>query len=201
MRAWLQVMVVEIDAEFPSWEFVQAYSPFSLSTAPAAAAHRQGPDLRRHLCRLAHALGLDEPSLHWEYVSHLDAATSLYAGTDVTHKEAWSMACAQSSDLKSNLETVISAWLATVCSSSGVEHNFSKGAWGYSCRQLKASVQHERSTHRVLLYDGPFDILIRGAQKCWRRCFGIVRASGSSNRKARADKGTHKRKSRSTRVS
>ena len=137
----------------------------------------------------------------WEYVSHLDAAKSLGAGTDVTHKEAWSMACARSSDPKSNLETVISAWLATICSSSGVEQNFSKGAWGYNCRQLKASVQHERSTHRVLLYDGPLDSLIKGALKCWRRCFGIVRASGSSNRKARADKGTHKRKGRSTCVS
>ena len=130
MRAWLQVMVVEIDAEFPSWEFVQAFSPFNVSDAPAAAVHRQGPELRRHLCRLAHALGLDEPSLHWEHVSHMDATKSLGAGTDVAHKEAWNMACARSSDPKSSLDTVISAWLATICSSSGVEQNFSKGAWG-----------------------------------------------------------------------
>ena len=190
MRAWLKVMVVEMDAEFPSWEFVQAFSPFNLSTKPAALAHRQGPNLRRHLHRLAHALGLAEPSLHWEYLAHLDSARSLFAGTDVAHKQAWSMACERSSGPKSNLETVISAWRATICSSSGVEQNFSKGAWGYNCRQLKASVQHERSTHRVLLYDGPSDILFKGARKCWRRCFGIVRASGSSNRKARADTGT-----------
>ncbi|CAK0864262.1 unnamed protein product [Prorocentrum cordatum] len=127
MRGWLKLMVVEINAEFPEWEFAQAFAVFNLS---------------------------DEPRPN------------------------------------TNLEKAILGWLATSCSTSGVEQNFSKGAWGVNDRQLSGGIAHERSTHRLLLHDGPIDDLIEGAQRVWKHCFGIERASGSDNREERSDKGT-----------
>ena len=73
---------------------------------------------------------------------------------------------------------------------------FLKGRMGFHVNQLKSELPHETSTHRVLLYDGPSDPLFCDAQKVWRRSgFGKCRASGSSNRTSRMDKGI-KRKHR-----
>ena len=149
---------------------MQAFSPFNLADAPAASVHREGPALRRHLCRIAHALKLDEPALHWQFVSHIDAAKSYWDAHGGCFKDAWAHACLHSADARptKTLEKVILCWLVTSCSSSGVEQNFSKGAFGFQDRQLASDMQHERSTHRLLLYDGPVLSLVTGAQRVWR---------------------------------
>ena len=43
MRGWLKVVDAEMSAEFPSFEFVQAFSPFNLSNQVAATVHREPP--------------------------------------------------------------------------------------------------------------------------------------------------------------
>ena len=193
MRGWLKVMLTEINAEFPPFEFLQAFSPFNLSGEPAAIVDRGGPQLRRHLARLAHALQLDERALHWEYVTLLEAAISHHAEHGGTYKAAWSIVCLQAAGPKRNIEKVILTWLATSASSSGVEQDFSKGAFVFNNRQLKSDLQHERSSHRVALYNGSTERLLAGAQRVWRLCFGVCRASGSANRAPRVDKGVKRR--------
>eukprot|EP00974_Lingulodinium_polyedra_P087985 8532086-Lingulodinium_polyedra.AAC.1 len=64
-------------------------------------------------------------------------------------------ACNRWANARRETLTAILCELATCCSTSGVEQNFSRGAWGFQDRQLVSDMQHERSTHRLLLYDGP----------------------------------------------
>ena len=40
MRGWLKIVVAEMSAEFPAFEFVQAFSPFNLSNELAARRHQ-----------------------------------------------------------------------------------------------------------------------------------------------------------------
>lgn len=198
MRGWLKLMVVEMAAEFPEWEFVQSFSPFNLEDTEFARAHREGPTLRRHLCRIARVLNIPEPELHWEFVTHLAVAQSNLKEFGGSFKSAWCKACSASSGVRPNkhLEAALMCWLATCCSTSGVECNFAKGDYGFRDKQLTSDSQHERSTHRVLLYAGNVSKMVAGAQHVWRRCFGVVRSSGSDNRKTRVDVGA-KRKSES----
>ena len=46
----------------------------------------------------------------------------------------------------------VGGWVKVPGSGSGVEQNFSKGAWGFNVRQLKSDLSHERNSPRVLLY-------------------------------------------------
>ena len=167
MRGWLKLMVLEVNAEFPEWEFVQSFAVFNLSDEPAALAQRHGPALRRHLCRIAHALKLEESALHWEFTSHLGDACAHFREHGGSFKKSWIRVCMKSNGKRpnTNLENAILCWLATSCSTSGVEQNFSKGAWGFNDRQLSCGIARERATHRLLLYDGPVDVLIEGAQR------------------------------------
>ncbi len=192
MRGWLKLMVTEVNAEFPEWEFVQAFAVFNLSDEPAVLAQRQGATLRRHLCRIAQALKLEEPALHWEFTSHLEDVCAHFREHGGSFKKSWIHVCTKSNGNcpNTNLEKAILCWLTTSCSTSGVEQNFSKGAWGFNDRQLSCGMAHERATHRLLLYDGPIDVIIEGAQRVWKHCFGTSRLSGSDNREEREDKGS-----------
>ena len=199
MRGWLKLMVIEINAEFPEWEFVQAFAVFNLSDEPAARAPRERATLRRHLCRIAHALQLDAPALHWEFTSHYGDARAHFIQHGGSSKASWIRTCTKSNGKRpnTNLEKAILCWLVTSCSTSGVEQNFSKGAWGFTDRQLSYGIAHERSTHRLLLYDGPIKDIIEGAQRVWKHCLGTQRASGSDNRTERRDKGVKRALSQS----
>ncbi len=141
MRGWLKLMVQECDAEFPPWEFLQAFSAFHLWDHPAATPHQKGQLLQRHLARIAQALKLPAPSLHWEFVSHQLEAKQHYMEKGCTFKEAWAYVCSKSAVArpKINLEEATLCWYATSCSTSGVEQDFSKGMWGFKDRQIEVA--------------------------------------------------------------
>ena len=77
-------------------------------------------------------------------------------------------------------------------STSGVEAGFSKGLFVFGERQAHAS--EELENHYLKLaqdykHRDP-EVVARLAQHIWKETYGIVRASGSDNRKSRIDAGT-----------
>lgn len=71
--------------------------------------------------------------------------------------------------------------------SSGVEQNFSKGAWALDCRQSKASCEMEGVLFKVAIDLGNYDEeqLIQMAQECYVELFGMARKT----QRDRIDKG------------
>ncbi|CAL1126474.1 unnamed protein product [Cladocopium goreaui] len=203
MQAWVKLADSAIQAEFPDFEVIQAYDIFNLG---GLSNHSE-----KHLRILAHAFKLDERQLEEQWkdmypraqlafrvqVGKLKDSTAKGLARQA-NKEAWketiaSMAAhhaTQKAHPTNVLRTCLENYFVCTPSTSGVEQNFSKGAYNFTKQRHHALASHEELVLKLFV-DLPQQTvseqeeICRIARVAWSCQYGAPR----ERKGARVDKG------------
>ena len=122
-----------MEAEFPSWSLLSAFSVFDLD-GKSSENRTAGPETRKSLKRLAQAFGVPNECLEREYMAVIAVAHALFKQGSC-NRAAWKAAVERTTSTKrlkdkygtsEALSKVLGAFIAWTASSSGVEQLFSK---------------------------------------------------------------------------
>ena len=142
IRGWLKLCLAEMQAEFPGFEYAQAFAVFEIRP-PGHDPVTDDPSYQDNLDRLALAHNnIDAGRLGQQLIDFReDADNHFRAGWSA--KESWVRALTQhdGSYPTDAIERVVQSWLSLSVSSSGVEQSFSKIMW-VTERQTRSSPRY-----------------------------------------------------------
>ena len=192
MRCWMVLAKATLSAEFPDFDFLTSLSVFNLRKE----ANHDGEEAKKNLDRVACALSLDAGALKAQYDDVLPRACQIAKAEQLSNKDGWATTLSRlhsrpmiaKAHPTAELKNALVAYTAFGASTSGVEQAFSKGAWAFSNRQLKAHPNTEEMVLKLTI-DMPsnnVDKVVAGARRVWAHCYGPPRES----KVTRVDKGT-----------
>ena len=119
LRAWVHVCGLVIEAEFPDFDLVHAFSAFDLTYA----ANELNEEMRDSLRHLSLQFRVDEETLQREFTRVMPLARAQMTRYNCSSQEAWRRAAANRRDCTS-LQFVLQRAIGWGVSTSGVERNF-----------------------------------------------------------------------------
>lgn len=160
LACWVRLTESVVQAEFPNFRVLAAFSIFSLSggnergcrqalgglAAGSAGGAAAADGLEVRIARLAQFFGMPDAELQAQY-DHLYpyAQTIKRAQPDVSNVDAWRQALGRVSKAKGSagisedllaVTSVLQAWVAWSCSTSGLEQNFAQVERVHGARTL-----------------------------------------------------------------
>ncbi|CAE7359310.1 unnamed protein product [Symbiodinium microadriaticum] len=189
MAAWTGLASKVIAAEFPSFDLMCCFRILALSGMGSGDASRE------HLCkeradmhtedlaRLCRALQIDVDCCRHEFTMLVGVAEAQKEMHRCTNLEAWQHAVQVTRRSRARysldgLGPLLEAYAAWVCSSSGVEQNFSVRDW-LSSKRRPVAEQRELDELQIHVEDIPDEEnLFQEASDIWARLYGKPRATG-----------------------
>lgn len=203
MACYVCVMEKVLEAEFPSWELMSAWSVFSLDSAkkrqPEAILTSQ-----RKLClqKLAQAAKVDEQSLEWEFAHFEPIASKFFHQERLSTFAAWRKAITSTAKSRGSHSCEaallpclwrLGAWSSSSCD---VERGFGKAQAAKQIGQSQDEHLAKEQTVLILQQDvlphySSEDVkgLVFDAMKLWNSLCGKARQSGQTKRSQRWDAG------------
>jgi hypothetical protein len=193
-QGWLRLCLAEIRAEFPDFEACQAFRVFDV-----ASSDRKPTGCKDHFQRLAKICNVDPDALESQYAKFWDLASQEAKATGSGNKAAWRYALKQVEGKKAStrrawpddaLRPVVERWVAFCASTSGVEQGFTQAQLAVSDRQnCSPTLETSYVKLKVDVKRDNLDTVCSLAQKVWAACFGASRASGSTQRAPKVERG------------
>ena len=198
MNYWSDLALRTLAAEFPSFEFAQAFVVFRLEKSVVKDA-----ELDIYYQRLASVLKMEDfGELKSQTERFRPSALRILKDTGCTVAEAWKRAIDNRNAQRSRYrkENPVALLLKALLrfrsigiSTMGIEGLFGRFKSYFKSAQKRAGSNTERD-HAYLKLDRPdeqheIDKIIPRAQEVWKRCYGVVR---SFPKIARSDSGTKK---------
>ncbi|CAE6949012.1 unnamed protein product [Symbiodinium sp. CCMP2456] len=189
MAAWTGLASKVIAAEFPSFDLMCCFRVLALSGMGGGDASREQLCKERadmhteDLARLCRGLQIDVDCCRYEFTMLVGVAEAQKEMHRCTNLEAWQHAVQVTRRSRARypldgLGPLLEAYAAWVCSSSGVEQNFSVRDWLSSKRRPIAEQREldELQTHVEHIADE--ENLFQEASQVWARLYGKPRATG-----------------------
>ena len=188
MRNWIDLCSMVINAEFPDFELVSAFSVFNLASQVRSGRRRGNVDeeqravQHRALERLALAFSVNADALKHQFFDHIDLAQQRYIAARCSNMDAWVSVVSQPrrNHAVNVLRQILCRYMALGVSTSGVEHTF--------------AVAKRELAHRAGTEDMDFAILkvleksdhdpasisrvIGSAREIWATIHGVSRTTG-----------------------
>ena len=189
MAAWTGLASKVIAAEFPSFDLMCCFRILALSGMGSGDASREHlckerADMRTEdLARLCRALQIDVDCCRHEFTMLVGVAEAQKEMHRCTNLEAWQHAVQVTRRSRARysldgLGPLLEAYAAWVCSSSGVEQNFSVRDW-LSSKRRPVAEQRELDELQIHVEDIPDEEnLFQEASDIWARLYGKPRATG-----------------------
>ncbi|CAE7557490.1 ngoBVM, partial [Symbiodinium necroappetens] len=128
LKDWTSATEAVLKAEFPSWHLFACFECFNLQGVNARLQLRSAA-VKQHLAKLSQAFGVNASDLESEYSNLLPIACGLMEQSSLDNRSAWRQALERTQGKKAYqvtaLRTVLAAYVAWSCSTSGVEQSFS----------------------------------------------------------------------------
>ena len=187
LRCWVKLAVSVVQAEFPSWEILQAFSVFGLSRKKNTAVSQLGTVQTENLRRLDTLCGVDHNALRAQFLDVLPMATHVHQSGDVDNVEAWRVALRRLQVAHSNVQgshpidamlpvfARYAAWAG--CSTSGQERVHAKQDWLFTTRRRCMSAALERDEIKLGADVKPEEVVavLNRAQQLWSAHYGLIR--------------------------
>lgn len=203
MSNYVFLMEQVLQAEFPSWELMSAFSVFSLEKMnKRKRVQADDAEKTKALEQLAQAVHVDFEDLKHQFEHFEPIAHKFFSKHGSSTFSAWKQAIQATTKSRrvhcvSALLPVLSRLGAWSSSSSGVERGFAKAQ---ACKQQGQSQDENPFPEEQFLLlqdflhspgatDSSMKALCHEASKVWRSLCGLVRCSGSTKRKERWDAG------------
>ena len=182
MAAWVRLAMNTIEAEFPSWEVLNAFTAFNLKLSPSAFIHDS-------LCRLSTVFGLDTGRLQEEFADFRLFAQRRHS-QGLSHLDAWvesikkvdaSCSSQKAGHPRDQLRAAVSRYAVFVgATTSGVERSFSAILGVISKQRACLSTSNLAADIKLKLLTIDVDdaVICRNAMKIWESVYGTVRLSG-----------------------
>ena len=204
MQAWLRLAKITLEAEFPSFTIINAFSAFGLPHRRPESATPFTDIMKRKFARLAATF--KQPELQGQVEDHYPAALAEYLNSDckITYWDAWAKSM-QRTELQRRrtgvhpchaLKYVVKRGNTYAPVTACVEHGFSKASGLLNLQSLSCSPATEnRNVYLILLEPSPgrLDSIIEQARIVYSEAFPIVsklhvksRTNKGVMRKARA---------------
>jgi hypothetical protein len=182
MAAWVRLAMQTIEAEFPSWEVLNAFTAFNLKLV-------KSPFMDDSLSRLSKVFGLDAHQLQNEFADFRVFAHRRHShGLD--HLDAWvasikkvdmSSSITKAAHPREQLRAAVSRYAVFVgATTSGVERSFS-AILSVINKQRALLSAHNLANDiklKLLTVDVEDTVICRDAMKIWESFYGRVRLSG-----------------------
>ena len=176
MQAWVTLAKHTLEAEFPSFDLIQAFSAFDLPAGPCKRLVMTQA-LDQKLRRLSSTFQVND--FRTQFLDHWSFAHSAYedAGYTCSCWHAWTMALrarSRPTELPTALLHVIQRGLCFLPVTSGIEQSFSRVAGILGSNRLCGTPASEQQTVRLLvthMSPGELKRVASASQDLWSRAF------------------------------
>ena len=196
MENWVRLATMTVRAEFPGFEFMQAFTVFRLQRRGERQdtyEEHLGSRWSDGVQRLAQFLDLDASQLESEILDYKPKAQHVFQTENVTTACAWQRAVAtRTYSPTAVLKEALMRFIAYGASTSGVESVFKTSKTSGAIHRTKASDDLVNDDLQIRLdVDQRSDVhIVDAATNVWAKVYGgTPRASGSDRRRPRRDKG------------
>ena len=197
MQAWLRLARVTLNAEFPNFTVLNAFSAFCLPSRRSAAASAFTDEVKRKLARLAQVF--KQPLLCQQFEDIIPSALTVYhdSGAQMSYWDAWVIAT-KKRDAQRSLKTesnavkfIIQRGCTYAPVTACVEHGFSKTSALLNIQSLSCEEPTEnRNVSLTLLqaHSAKLDLIIDCARRMYTEAFPFVSRLCVRPRKSRGIK-------------